>query len=123
MAKGFGSRGGRGGGGGGGGGGGMGGMQNLMKQATQMQDKIAKAQEEADAKEYDIEAAGGSIKLKINGKMKLLSLSLDESLLEDKETLEDVLLVGINEATGKVQEETKKITDQAGSGFKVPGLF
>lgn len=110
MAKGF-------------GGGGFGQMQNLLKQASQMQGKITKAQEEAEAKLYTVESAGGSIKIEINGKYVVQSLKLDPSLLEDHETLEDALRVAMNDANQTVANETKKIMDQASAGMKIPGLF
>ena len=118
MGRGFGSR-----GGGGGSGGGMGQMQNLMKQASQMQKKMEEAHTKAHQVVYNLEAAGGALKVQINGKLEIQNITLDESLMSDKETLQDALQVGFNEIIQKVNLESSKITESAGAGFKIPGMF
>ena len=61
-------------------GGGMGNMQDMLKQAQKMQEDMAALQEELDAKEYDISAGGGVVKVKISGKMEVRSIEIDPEI-------------------------------------------
>jgi len=70
---------------------GKGGLGNLMKQAQQMQDKMAKVQEEIAALEVTGESGAGLVKVTINGAHNCRRVEVDPSLLEDdKDMLEDL---------------------------------
>ena len=47
-------------------------MQSMIRQAQKMQEDMEKAQAELDAKEYETQAGGGAVKVKINGKREIL---------------------------------------------------
>ena len=106
-------------------GGGPSNMQNVIKQAQKMQEDMAAKQAELEAREYDISAGGGVVKVKINGKKEILSVKLAEEIVdpEDIETLEDLIVAAVNEAVKKVEtvssEEMSKITGSIG----IPGMF
>ena len=71
---------------------GKGGLGNLMKQAQQMQDKMAKVQEEIAALEVTGESGAGLVKVTINGAHNCRRVEIDPSLLEDdKDMLEDLV--------------------------------
>ena len=71
---------------------GKGGMGNLMKQAQQMQDKMAKVQEEIARMEVTGEAGAGLVKVTMTGSHSVRKVDIDASLLEDdKEMLEDLI--------------------------------
>ena len=93
-------------------GGGFGGnqMQQLMKQAQKMQEEMQKANEELDAAELEGEAASGAVKIVVNGKKIMKSVSIDPSVVdaEDVEMLEDLIIVAFNDAAekaGKLYQE------------------
>ena len=67
-----------------------GGMNNLVRQAQQMQAKIARVQEEMGEKTVEASTGGGVVTAKVNGKQELLELSIDPDVLdpEDVEMLE-----------------------------------
>lgn len=103
-------------------------MQGLMKQAQKMQEDMAALQEDLDAREYDIKAGGGVVTVKINGKLEIKNIELDEDIVDpdDIETLQDILTAAVNEAIKTVtttnNEEMGKVTGSLNmSGF--PGLF
>ena len=106
-------------------GGGPGNMQSMIKQAQKMQEDMAALQEELDAREYDISAGGGVVNVKINGKKEILEVKLSPEIVDpdDIETLEDLIVAGVNEAIKKVEaisaEEMQKITGSIG----LPGMF
>lgn len=97
-------------------------MQAMLRQAQKMQEEVAAKQEELDAREYDISAGGGAVQLKINGKKEILSIEIDPEIVDpdDVETLQDILVAGVNEAIKRVEktnnDEIQAITGMAG-GF------
>lgn len=105
-------------------------MQGIMKQAQKMQEDMENLQADLDAREYDISAGGGVVKVKINGKSEIQSIEVAPELVDpdDIETLQDVLCAAVNEAIKKVADtnsaEMGKVTgslNMGGMGF--PGLF
>ena len=103
-------------------------MQGMLKQAQKMQEDMATLQEDLDAREYDIKAGGGVVTVKINGKLEIKNIELDEDIVDpdDIETLQDILTAAVNEAIKTVtttnNEEMGKVTGSLNmSGF--PGLF
>ena len=100
-------------------------MQSMMRQAQKMQEAMEEKQAELDAREYDIQAGGGVVSLKINGKKEVLSIAIKPEVVDpdDVETLQDILVAAANEGIKKVEsvnsEEMNKIT----GGLSMPGLF
>ena len=110
---------------------GMGGGQNMnamLRQAQKMQEDMAALQEDLDAREYDISAGGGMVKLKINGKKEVLSIDISPDIVDpdDVETLADIITAAVNEGIKRVEDtnaaEMSKITGGMG-GLGMPGLF
>ena len=95
-------------------------MQMIMQQAKKMQAQLQKDQEELEKKEY----TGNSslVNVKINGKYEVLEVKIDlpvgETLEEDdKEMLEDMIMVAMNDAVKKVEEEKEKKMGKYGQGL------
>ena len=103
---------------------GMGNLNKLMKQAQQMQAKVAKAQEELAAAEVEGQAGGGAVSVRMNGKLEIQGISIQPSVVdpEDVEMLEDTVLAAIHDATKKAQDLAEK-TMGAVTGGMPPGLF
>ncbi len=103
-------------------------LGNLMKQAQQMQSKMAEMQ----AKMGDIEvtgaSGGGMLKVTLNGKYELKGIKIDPSLVsaDDVEVLEDLIVAAFNDAKTKaetaMQDEMSKLTGGLNlpAGFKLP---
>ena len=87
-------------------GGNGGNIQQLMAQAQRMQSEMKELQAKFSARELDVTSAGGRIKLKVNGKQEILSLSIDKEIIdpEDPGMLSDMVKVAVNEAIQKSQE-------------------
>lgn len=102
-----------------------GGMGNLLKQARQMQEKVAKVQEEAASRTVEASAGGGMVNVTANGAGDILSVKIEKQVVDpdDVEMLEDLVRAACNEAARKgremVAEEMKKLT----GGLNIPGLF
>jgi len=89
---------------------------NMMKQAQQLQKKMAEAQEKLNSIEVEGVSGGGMVKVIATAKGEVKQIILDESLLskEEKEMTEDLIVAAINDARQKgetaSQEEMKSLT-------------
>lgn len=95
----------------GGGYGGGGGMQNLMKQAQQMQQKLAEAQQQLEELEVTGTASGDLVKVTVNGKKNVLGIVVNPQACDpdDTEMLEDLIMAAIQDAYAKAQAEEDRI--------------
>ena len=103
-------------------------LGNLMKQAQQMQSKMAEMQAKMAEMEMSGSAGGGMVQLSLNGKLELKKVTIDPALMvpAEVEVLEDLLLAAFNDAKTKVesslQGEMSKLTGgiELPAGFKLP---
>lgn len=101
------------------------GLGNIMKQAQQMQQRIARVQQELEGREVEATSGGGMVTAVVNGKMQLISLKIEKDVVdpEDIEMLQDLVSAAVNEALkqsqGMMQEEMGKVT----GGMNLPGMF
>ncbi len=96
-------------------------MQAVLKQAQNMQKEMMKVKEEIDNTEFTGESS--LVKVTVNGKKEVLSVEIDSSndLEKDElEMLQDMIMVAVNEANKKVDDETEKKMSKFGN---LPGLF
>lgn len=100
-------------------------MQAMIRQAQKMQEDMEKAQAELDVKEYETQAGGGAVKVKINGKKEILELTLAPEIVdpEDIETLSDAIVAAVNEAIKTVETETGETMNKITGNLNVPGIF
>ena len=102
-------------------------MGKLMKQAQEMQSKMAKAQEELGNIEVEGQSGGGMITALVNVKKQLLSLKIEDEILEeDKEMIEDLVVSAVNQAiqnaTKAADEKMNSITGGMMGNMKIPGM-
>ena len=91
-------------------------MQQLMKQAQKMQAEMQKAQEELENAEIEGVAQGDAVKVIMNGKKVVSSVSINPDYVDvdDIEMLEDLIVVALNDAYKKADELNKKKMGNAG---------
>ena len=98
-----------------------GGMGNLMKQAQQMQANMAKAQEELANIDVEGIAANGLVKVQMTCKNEVKRVTLDDSVMDDKETLEDLLVIALKDATAKAEATSSAhMANYMPAGMKLP---
>jgi len=98
-----------------------GGMGNLMKQAQQMQAKMAKAQEELAQMEVTGESGAGMVKVTMTGSHNIRRVEIDESLMDDdKEMLEDLIAAAFNDSVRRVEEQNKEKMGALTGGMQLP---
>ena len=97
-----------------------GGIGDLMKQAQQMQADMQKAQEEIANMQIEGQSGAGLVKVVMNGQHELLRVTIEDSLTEDKEMLEDLIAAAVNDATHKLAEESKGKMSGLTAGLDLP---
>jgi DNA-binding YbaB/EbfC family protein len=85
-----------------------GGLAGLMKQAQQMQANMKKAQDELATVEVEGQAGSGMVKVTMTCAHEVRRVHLDQSVLDDKEMLEDLIVAAFSDAAKKVAETTQK---------------
>lgn len=101
-------------------------INQLMKQAKQMQEKMAKQQEELAHKEFEGSSGGGMVVAKVNGVGSLLAIKIDPEVInkDDKDMLEDLVVAAVNQAVTNAHQNSQ--TDMMGMmnqmGIKLPGF-
>lgn len=100
-------------------------MNNLMKQAQQMQAKLAMLQNELAEREVESSAGGGMVKVKVNGKQQLLSISINKECVDpnDVATLEELVFTAVNQAMKDSQDMVQQAMSKVTGGMNIPGLF
>ena len=82
-------------------------LGNMGKLMEQMQEKAKEIQEQAKKIQFTAKAGGGLIELTANGAGEVIDLTIDDSLLEDKESLQILLISAMNDVN-KMIEDNKK---------------
>ncbi len=85
-----------------------GGLAGLMKQAQQMQANMKKAQDELATVEVEGQAGSGMVKVTMTCAHEVRRVHLDQSVMDDKEMLEDLIVAAFSDANKKVTETTQK---------------
>lgn len=100
-------------------------MNGMIKQAQKMQEEMAALQEDLDSREYDVAAGGGAVTVKINGKCEIQNIEIDPEIVDpdDIETLQDILVAGVNEAIKKVNDTNSTEMSKITGSLSMPGLF
>ncbi len=89
-------------------------MGEVLKE---VQDNVKKMQDESEAKQFTAKSGGGMVKVVMNGKSEVIDIDIDNSLLEDKESLQILLISAINDAIKMVEEDRKLSASQMLGGF------
>jgi hypothetical protein len=98
---------------------------SLFKQAQEMQSKMAEVQRDLAGKTIEVSTGGGMVKVSANGLNEILSIHIDDELInmKDREVLEDLVVGAINEVHRKVKDLAQEEMTRFTGGMKIPGLF
>jgi len=98
---------------------------NLMKQAQELQRKMAQVQEGLRTRVVEGAAGGGMVKAQVNGKLELVALKIAPEVVDPKEVemLEDLVLAAVAQATKKAQELAEQEMAKVTGGVLPPGMF
>ncbi len=98
--------------------------KSIMRQAQELQLKLAKAQQELSNTTLEASSGGGAVKVTINGQQKIQSVKISPEVIDpdDVELLEDLVLTAVSEAIAKSQELAAERLGGLTGGLKIPGL-
>jgi hypothetical protein len=101
-----------------------------MQQVKDLQDKMAKMQEELAGRTIEASAGGGMVYVVVNGRQEVLSVKIEPQVVDpqDIEMLQDLIVAAVNDGLRKSQEmAAQEMASIAGGlnipGLKIPGLF
>ena len=98
-------------------------LAGLMKQASQMQSKMAEMQAKLDAAEVEGESGAGMVRITLTGKSDLKRMTIDPKLLDpaEAEMLEDLIVAAHADAKRKVEAIMADEMKNATGGLELPG--
>lgn len=96
----------------------------MLRQAQELQAKLAKAQEELAEATVEASSGGGAVKVTITGQQQILSVKIAPEAInpDDVELLEDLVLTAVSEAITKSQELAAERLSKVTGGLNIPGL-
>ncbi len=97
-----------------------GGLGNMMKQAQRMQEEMQKAQAELAEMEVTGQAGGGMVTVVMTGRHEVRRVTIDESVYDDREMVEDLVAAACNDAVQKLEQVTQERMGSVTEGLNLP---
>ena len=99
-------------------------LNTIMQQAKQMQEKMAKIQEDLANKTITGSSGGGMVNVTATGKGDILTISIEEELItvDEKQMLQDLITAAVNDAIRKARDLGKQEMAGLTGGMQIPGL-
>jgi DNA-binding YbaB/EbfC family protein len=97
-------------------------MAQMLKQAQQMQEKMAEMQARLDQVEMTGAAGGGMVQVTLTGKGEMRKIKIDKTLVDPNEieVLEDLILAACNDAKQRVESHVADEMGKLTGGLKLP---
>lgn len=97
-------------------------MQQIIIQAQKMQRELQKAQEALKTKEFSV-SKGGAVSVVVMGDKTIKSINIDKDAMtaDNKEMVEEMIVMAINEAIAKIEKESEEISESVTG--RTGGLF
>lgn len=100
-----------------------GGLGGLMKQAQQMQENMRKVQEQLGSIEVEGQSGAGMVRVVMTCKHDVRRVSIDPSVIDDKDMLEDLIAAAVNDAVRRVESTTQEKMAGFTAGLQLPPGF
>jgi DNA-binding YbaB/EbfC family protein len=99
-------------------------MGNLLKQAQQLQTKMAKLQEELEEKTVEASSGGGMVTVVVNGRQEILSINIEPEVIDpdDREMLQDLIMAAINDGLAKAKQMVSEEMGKLTGGLNLPNI-
>lgn len=103
---------------------GMPNMGQLMKQAQQIQTKMAKLQEDLGDRTVEASSGGGMVIVVANGRQEVLSIKIEQEVIDpdDAEMLQDLIMAAVNDALARAKEMVNEEMGKLTKGMNIPGM-
>ncbi|MFH1292553.1 MAG: YbaB/EbfC family nucleoid-associated protein [Pseudomonadota bacterium] len=99
-------------------------MGQLMKQAQQIQTKMAKLQEDLGDRTVEASSGGGMVIVVANGRQEVLSIKIEQEVIDpdDAEMLQDLIMAAVNDALTKAKDMVNEEMGKLTKGMNIPGM-
>ena len=97
--------------------------KRMMRQAQQLQNRLAKAQEELESMTVEGSAGGGVVRVTMTGKQEVTEVIIEPEAAEDVDLLQDLVAAAVNDAFTRTQELAAEKMGAVTGGMNIPGLF
>ena len=99
-------------------------LNGLMQAAQRMQEDLQRAQQELESKRVEATAGGGMITAVVSGRLDLVSLKIDASVVDPKDVamLQDLVVAAVNQALQKAKSMAQGELAKATGGLSIPGM-
>jgi len=102
----------------------MAGVGKLLKTAQKMQRSIEALQAQLDAREIEVTAGGGAVKVKVAASGRFIAIELAADFLkEDPATVSETLLAAVQDAAKQAKDLNESEMSKVTSAFQMPGIF
>ena len=97
--------------------------KRMMRQAQQLQNRLAKAQEELEAMSVEGSAGGGVVRITMTGKQEITDVVIEPEAAEDIDLLQDLVAAAVNDAFARTQQLAAEKMGAVTGGMNIPGLI
>ncbi len=97
-----------------------GGMAGMMQKAKQMQEDMETVQKEIKSLTCEGVSASGALKIEMNGDYQVTNIFVDETIMSDKDMLEDLIMMAVNDASSKISKISKEKMKNVTGGLNLP---
>ena len=97
--------------------------RKMMRQAQQLQNRLAKAQEELADLTVEGSAGGGVVRVTMNGRQEVSAVVIEPEAAEDVDLLQDLVAAAFNDASTRSQEMAANKMNALTGGLNIPGLI
>ena len=103
----------------------MTGIGDILRQAKEMQGKLAEVQEELGRKQVKGSSGGGMVTVTVNGRQEVLAVKIEPAVFQsgDIEMLQDLVAAAANDALSQAKTMLEQEMAGLAGGFNLPGLF
>ena len=95
-------------------------MVSMIQKAKKMQEEMKIAQEEIKSTFCQGESGSGAVKITISGEYRVTNIEINETLLTDKDALEDLIMIAVNDASSQISEISKAKLKNVTGGIDLP---
>ena len=96
-------------------------VQKLMEQAQKMKGQMEQKQQEISQQKFEGQSGGGLVSITIDGSKEMHKVFIDQSLMQEKAMLEDLIVAAYNDAKRKAEKESKSSLSDA-LGDLIPSM-
>jgi len=100
-------------------------LGGLMQAAQKMQEDMQRVQADLDRRQVEASAGGGMVTAVVNGRLDMVALRIDPSVVDPKDVqmLQDLVVAAINQAITKAKEMAQAELAKVTGGMQIPGMF